>query len=246
MNEVLMKASTAQSKPSTKAAAGRVVKAASRPSTRDLILKASRDLFNTEGFDGTSIAMICERVDIMSGNLTYYFPKKRDIVVALKESFDQEISDLQNGLLADLLVGLKVPSPAEAQRFLRSMLEIIWDNRFFFTSMLPLHRLDPKIMEAFRQVEQQVRMGFSQICQRGVNAEAIKPICYPNSPSVLADNMWYIMWGCMFSHKARDKDLEPAREVVINACLLQLGALIEPVVSSEFMAEYCKEVARGR
>lgn len=219
--------------------------APARTSTRDLILQASRDLFNQEGFDGTSIAMICERVDIMSGNLTYYFPKKRDIVIALKDSFDSEITKLQQDLLIELLQGTKVPSPAEAHKLLRHMLEIIWEYRFFFTSMMSLHKLDPAIIDAFRRVEYQARIGLSQICQRGVNEEALKPLRYPNSPAVLADAMWYLMWGCMFFHKARDKDLEPSKPMVINACLLQLGALIEPLVSAEFMADYCKEVSLG-
>ncbi|VWX50168.1 TetR/AcrR family transcriptional regulator [Novosphingobium sp. 9U] len=216
-----------------------------RPSTRDLILTASRDLFNLEGFDGTSIAMICERIGIMSGNLTYYFPKKRHIVLALKDAFDQEISGLQSQLLTELLTGAKVPSPAESHRLLRSMLEIIWNYRFFFTSMMSLHRLDSGLVEAFRKVEHQARMGLSQIVQRGVNEQSIKPLRYPNSPSALADNIWYLMWGCMFFQKARDKDLEPDKAGVMNTCLLQLGALIEPLVTDEFMADYCAEVSRG-
>lgn len=217
-----------------------------RANTRASILQASRDLFNMEGFDGTSIAMISDRVKIMSGNLTYYFPKKRDIVVAMKEEFDVEIGALQRNLLADLLAGERVPSPAETHRLLRSMLEIIWDYRFFFTSMMSLHRLDPEIVVAFRQVEQQARMGLAQLVQRGVDEQAIQPLRYPNSASALADNIWYLMWGCMFFQKARDKNLEPTRAVVINNCLLQLGAMIGPMVPPEFTAEYCREIARDR
>jgi len=216
-----------------------------RPSTRNLILTASRDLFNLEGFDGTSIAMICERIDIMSGNLTYYFPKKRDIVIALKDSFDREISQMQGQFLAELLSGTRMPSATETHRLLRSMLNLIWDYRFFFTSMMALHRLDPEIVEAFRRVEQQARMGLAQLVQRGVNEQVVRPLRYPNSPSALADNIWYLMWGCMFFQKARDKDLEPARAGVINTCLLQLGALFEPLVDAEFLAEYCREVSAG-
>lgn len=225
------------------AAARQSIEREPRPSTRDLILTAARELFNIEGFDGTSIAMICERVEIMSGNLTYYFPRKRDIVVALKDGFDEELRRLQTDLLNELLIGVVVPSPVETHRLLRSMLNIIWDYRFFFTSMMALHRLDKSIVEAFRRVEYQARMGLSQIVQRGVNEAAIKPLRYPNSPSALADSIWYLMWGCIFFHKARDKDLEPSRETVINACLMQLGALIEPLVNADFIADYCREVA---
>jgi AcrR family transcriptional regulator len=241
-----MAASRARGKTEAMTIAAGSAAQAPRPSTRDLILTASGELFNMEGFEGTSIAMICERVDIMAGNLTYYFPKKRDIVLALKDAFDKEISQLQTELLSDLLDGTKVPSPAESHRLLRSMLEIVWNYRFFFTSMMSLHRLDSGLVEAFRKVEQQARMGLSQIVQRGVNEQSINPLRYPNSPSALADNIWYLMWGCMFFQKARDRDLEPEKAEVMNTCLLQLGAVIEPLVSAEFMAEYCVEVSRGR
>lgn len=240
-----MAVSRGPAKPEESPVSGHGSESQPRPSTRELILIASRDLFNMEGFDGTSIAMICERIGIMSGNLTYYFPKKRDIVLALKDSFDQEISLLQANLLNELLTGATVPSPDATHRLLRSMLEIIWNHRFFFTSMMSLHRLDSGLVEAFRKVEQQARMGLSQIVQRGVNEQSIKPLRYPNSPSALADNIWYLMWGCMFFQKARDKDLEPAKAQVMNICLLQIGALFEPLVTDEFMAEYCIEVSRG-
>lgn len=190
--------------------------------------------------------MICERIGIMAGNLTYYFPKKRDIVLALKDQFDAEIQSLQSDLLVKLLAGERNVTPRETHQLLRSMLGIIWDNRFFFTSMMSLHRLDKRVIAAFRQMEEQTRIGLSQLVQRGVDDGAISPLRFPNSSSALADNIWCLMWGCMFFQKARDKDLEPDRSVVINTCLLQVGALFGPLVSPEFIAEYCGEVARGR
>lgn len=215
-------------------------------STRDQILKASLELFNLEGFDGTSIAMICERVDIMAGNLTYYFPKKRDIVFAIRDEFDNQLSSLQSGILDALLEEKRPPTPADTHRLLRRMLEIIWEHRFFFTSMMGLHRLDRRVIVAFRQVEQQARVGLSQLVQKTVNDGVLSPLSYPNSVSTLADNIWYLMWGCMFFQKARDKELEPAKSVVITTCLLQLGALLEPMLEPDFIAAYCREVTRNR
>ena len=213
--------------------------------TRAAILKASRDLFNQEGFGNTSIAMICARAQIMAGNLTYYFPKKRDIVLAMKDEFDAEIGALQGGLHAEMLAGVRMPSATETHRLLRAMLEIIWNNRFFFISMMSLHRLDGNIIVAFRHVEQQARIGLSLLIQRGINDHAIQPLRYPNSASALADNIWYLMWSCMFFQKARDKDLEPHKSAVIATCLMQLGAMIEPIVPPEFIAEYCRSVTVG-
>jgi AcrR family transcriptional regulator len=215
-------------------------------STRDAILEASLELFNREGFDGTSIVMICEHINIMSGNLTYYFPKKRDIVLAIKDTFDASLTRLNQRIMDDLLGQNRTTSPRHTHDLLRSMLEIIWDHRFFFTSMMSLHRLDRRIYMAFRQVEQQARVGLSQLVQRAITDGTVRPLNYPNSPSAYADNIWYLMWGCMFFQTARDRKLDPAKSVVINNCLLQLGALMEPVVSPEFVTAYCGEVTRRR
>lgn len=59
--------------------------------TRKLILEAALALFCREGLDSVSTRDIAKRVDISLGNLTYYFPSKNDIVLALSNAFIAEI-----------------------------------------------------------------------------------------------------------------------------------------------------------
>lgn len=51
--------------------------------TRDRILDAAMDLFIEQGFDGTSLREIAERVGVTKAALYYYFPSKDEILLAL-------------------------------------------------------------------------------------------------------------------------------------------------------------------
>lgn len=213
--------------------------------TREAILQASIELFNTNGFDNTSIAMICERVGIMAGNLTYHFPKKKDIVLAIAERFSRNLADHQEGLLADLLADGRAVTAREVYQLLRQILQIIWDHRFFFGSMMSLHRLDGQVIREFHNIEKAARAGLVQLVRKGIERDTVRALNSPNSESALADNLWHLMWGTVFFETARDARLEPDENTVIKTCLLQLGAMIEPLVAPQFIAAY-SDLVRGQ
>jgi len=56
-----------------------------RNATARKILEAGRRLFNERGYAGTTIAEIAAATGIAPGNLTYHFPTKHHLVVALRE-----------------------------------------------------------------------------------------------------------------------------------------------------------------
>ena len=49
------------------------------------VLRASRNLFNEQGFRATTVAEIAAAAGIAPGNVTYHFPTKHDMVVALRK-----------------------------------------------------------------------------------------------------------------------------------------------------------------
>ncbi len=56
----------------------------SAPSTAERILDTARTLFNRHGYAGTAQAAIASAAGLTQGNLTYHFPAKRDLAVALR------------------------------------------------------------------------------------------------------------------------------------------------------------------
>ena len=55
-----------------------------RSKTAERILEASRKAFNERGYVATSVTEIAASLDMSQGNLTYHFPTKRDLAMALE------------------------------------------------------------------------------------------------------------------------------------------------------------------
>jgi len=60
---------------------------------RDHILSAALGLFNQHGIDGVKTRDIAAEIGISLGNLTYYFPAKNDIVLALAHNLGDAINE---------------------------------------------------------------------------------------------------------------------------------------------------------
>jgi|GEM_PF-6512868 len=92
-------------------------------STRDKILVAAKHLFNQSGYSQTSMRDICSELHISPGNLTYYFPKKADLIDAItKECIQSLVSDREVHSLQDFY------------QLLDDFLSSLVDNRFYFIS----------------------------------------------------------------------------------------------------------------
>ncbi|MET0544860.1 MAG: TetR/AcrR family transcriptional regulator [Caulobacterales bacterium] len=210
--------------------------------TRDRIVDASIALFNSEGVDGTSVVAIGERAGVATGNLTYYFPRKRDIVFEILDRFETSIDELQSGLLADIVTGTKSVTPAETVTLLACITRVIWRNRFFFSSTMALHRLDKAIPARFTKIEARARNGISQLIQKTLDGGVLTPLRYPNTVQHLAENIWYLLWGCMFFQRIRAASAEALEADVVHSTLMHLAALIEPHIAREFSIAVCDEI----
>jgi len=72
-------------KPGTKQARGRA--------RREAILEAAATLFATNGFRGTSIAAIAEKVGVTDAGVLYHFPTKTDLLLAVLAHFERLDAD---------------------------------------------------------------------------------------------------------------------------------------------------------
>ena len=94
-----------------------------RLSTKERILEAARNLFNSKGYAATSLNEIATSIGISQGNLTYHFPSKSDLVVQLQRSA-QEAARLRRankspGAIADDYV-----------EHLMFAMNLTWNHRF--------------------------------------------------------------------------------------------------------------------
>ena len=89
--------------------------------TRGRILNSARRLFNEQGVGNVSMRAIASDVEISVGNLTYYFPRKKDLVSALMTD------DIEETIVREPVEGL-----ARLNSVFEGMLRSLLRNPFFF------------------------------------------------------------------------------------------------------------------
>lgn len=153
-----------------------------RRATRDRILDASRQLFNNKGYAATTLSEIAAAVGIAQGNLSYHFPTKRDLVIALeahaRESVRANRDTDRRGDVTDDYV--------EALLF---SMNHIWDNRFLlrdraqFTDDPNALRLDPDMAADQEELHELLRrMKKEGLFRRDLRADL----------RVLARSLWIV------------------------------------------------------
>lgn len=96
--------------------------------TAERILETTQELFNRFGEPNVSTTAISAEMRISPGNLYYHYPSKEALINALFARFE--------GALENLLAscdGLR--TLGDAQAFLRSLLELVWQYRFLYRDM---------------------------------------------------------------------------------------------------------------
>jgi len=88
--------------------------------TRAAILAAARDLFQSQGFDETSIEQIAERAEVSRGTLFNYFSTKEAL---LREIADQELTWLEQQVETEL-----ASIPSAVSRMRRTMRMLVNDT----------------------------------------------------------------------------------------------------------------------
>ena len=91
--------------------------------TRQRILDTALELFNRHGYAATSLAAIAAAAGIRQGNLTYHFPAKLDLVVAVRD-------DVTAVLRAREAAGSTADVCADYVQHVNSSMEIVWRCRF--------------------------------------------------------------------------------------------------------------------
>lgn len=111
---------------------------------RSEILDISKKLFNERGFNAVSIRDIANYLGISSGNLTYYFNKKEEIMEALiDENSDESLPK-------------SIEKLDELDAFFINIQQVVQDNAFYFWHHAQLSQLSNKIRK-----KQEVRYDYN-------------------------------------------------------------------------------------
>ena len=111
--------------------------------TRERILTMTLELWNERGFTAVPVADIASAVGISTGNFTYHFPSKRDLVVALYDRAEKAHLEL-----------VREWDPKTALEDLpestRALAGVMWRHRFLYRDTPHLAAAAPEIRRRAR------------------------------------------------------------------------------------------------
>ncbi|MEM6516228.1 MAG: TetR family transcriptional regulator [Bacteroidota bacterium] len=171
-------------------------------STKKRILKASRNLFNAQGYSNISIRMIAKGANMSVGNLNYHFRKKNDILEALYfemiSYLDLRLDELnqKNINLSYLLNGTLLNK--------RKMIEY----RFFWVDLFFLLSNSPKIKKHFDARLSKRKEGYAYIFEKliekklMVNIKKKIELTYLTSHLINFGNTW--LYSSVLNYQIKD------------------------------------------
>ena len=110
---------------------------------REKILAAAIELFNNHGVAHIGTNKIASHLGISPGNLYYHFKGKEAIIRAI---FPEISRATEAAILID---DTTLPTEAHLVDILKNWMTVVWEYRFFYTSMVELLRNDPELQALY-------------------------------------------------------------------------------------------------
>lgn len=179
--------------------------------TAELILQSSLELFNTVGVESTSIGNIAKKINISTGNLTYHFKRKRDIVCGHLEL-------LQNNITQTLE---SFPFTGNVKDFVTAyagMFKILWDHRYLVNSSTYLIHNQLLTIEEYSDILAHLNTTLVAQCEQLRERGYMEPIAPPYSIETLVDCIWW-QWagwlGVNEIHYPKEQQT-PVNKIIVN------------------------------
>lgn len=112
-------------------------------STRDTLLRRARELFNERGVEAVGPRDLARDLGLSPGNVSYYFPRKQDLVLALMD----DLSARNEATVGDLAEARDL---AELLGRYRVTFETQYEYRGITRAIVPLVESDPAVAERHR------------------------------------------------------------------------------------------------
>lgn len=136
-----------------------------RKNSKAAIIDAAIYLFNTKGFNGTSIRDIAAKADVNAANISYYFQNKNGLLENCFTSFfERYLEELEKGF-ALLECGAEICMKAMVDNVLRFQSENIQLTRFILREMSIDSQVVREIMSTYHVKE---RYLFKKVLDRGM------------------------------------------------------------------------------
>lgn len=212
-----------------------------KKNTQQRILDTSSELFNQFGIEAVSIAQVAAALKISTGNLTYYYKRKKDLVLEHANSLEH---DLATSL--DTFPYLS-PAPVFAAAFVETM-ALTLRFRFLFTGANYI--LQNELIEftryarLIRTIKRTLMSRTTWLIKNGY----MRDIDKPHSVEMLIDSIWWQWLGWLHVSQLQAPTANVSRQKMLaNAAahIFFVGqAYTDPAFSQKVQAEF-RKLGRG-
>ncbi|MGR5288214.1 TetR/AcrR family transcriptional regulator [Vibrio maritimus] len=191
--------------------------------TRDKIVYAALDLFNSDGERNVTTNHIAAHIEISPGNLYYHFRNKQEIVREIFALYSQELIERFTPVQG------QQESLALLKHYLDSIFTLMWKYRFFYANLPEILQRDPKLHEEYIEVQERLQGNLINILRAFVELELLTLNEKELKSLVTTLHMMAVGW---LSYQSAMSPRTKITEEVIQQGMLQMIHVVKPLATS--------------
>ncbi|USD60664.1 TetR/AcrR family transcriptional regulator [Vibrio sp. SCSIO 43140] len=192
--------------------------------TRDKIVYAALDLFNTDGERNVTTNHIAAHIEISPGNLYYHFRNKQEIVREIFALYSQELIERFTPVQG------QQESLALLKHYLDSIFTLMWKYRFFYANLPEILQRDPKLHEEYIEVQERLQGNLVNILKAFVELELLTINDKELKSLVTTLHMMAVGW---LSYQSAMSPRTKITEEVIQQGMLQMIHVVKPLATDK-------------
>jgi AcrR family transcriptional regulator len=206
-------------------------------STRGRVLETSAELFNRYGIDAVSIGQISDALKISTGNLTYHFKKKSDLVTA-------HIAALEQTLLTEVDRFPIISNPKEFSEAYVSLLGLTLNYRFLFVGSTYILQNDLVEAKRYQHLITVTKNTFVRQVKRLTNKGFMTAIQKPYDAEMLVDAIWWQWLGWMLVTQIDLPENRKAERKQLTDAVLHILFLAHHYIDASFFSAVQAELKK--
>ncbi|GMQ45231.1 TetR/AcrR family transcriptional regulator [Vibrio sp. 10N] len=191
--------------------------------TRDKIVYAALDLFNSDGERNVTTNHIAAHIEISPGNLYYHFRNKQEIVREIFALYSQELIERFTPVQG------QQESLALLKHYLDSIFTLMWKYRFFYANLPEILQRDPKLHEEYIEVQERLQGNLINILRAFVELDLLTLNEKELKSLVTTLHMMAVGW---LSYQSAMSPRTKITEEVIQQGMLQMIHVVKPLATS--------------
>jgi AcrR family transcriptional regulator len=192
--------------------------------TREKIVHAALELFNSSGERNVTTNHIAAHIGISPGNLYYHFRNKQEIVREIFALYSQELIERFTPLQGqqESLVLLK--------HYLDSIFTLMWKYRFFYANLPEILQRDPVLHDEYIQVQNRLQVNLVNILKAFVELNLLDVDDAELNSLVTTLHMMAASW---LSYQSSMSPKTQITEQVIQQGMLHMINIVKPLATQK-------------